>query len=291
MLASPMIATKHPGIFPVFGLLFIGLTALSAPQAQAQDNKAAPARDTQARDTQAQKRDWDITIGGGGVLQPDYEGSDEYKVSPLPYVNIKYKDLVFLRGPMLGANLLTMQGPRPGDKLQIGPLIRYQMGREADDNDALRGLGDIDAGFELGGFITYGVGPWSVGVTAFQDISDTHDGLTVKLNGGYNHAFGPKLRGRVEVYTTWASDDYMQTFFGVSAAQSPLSGMRQYTPEAGFKDVGLSINMDYAFNQHWGLTGMLGYKQLLGDAADSPLVEDRGSASQLMSGLFLRYRF
>lgn len=115
----------------------------------------------------AQKKDWDVRLGAGAMFQPDYEGSDDYEVAPLPFLSVNYRDLVFLRGPMLGANAFTWQGPRPNDKLQVGPLLRYQMGRDEGDNDALRGLGDIDAGAELGAFLTYRIGAWSTGVTLF----------------------------------------------------------------------------------------------------------------------------
>lgn len=237
------------------------------------------------------KKDWDIRLGAGALYQPDYEGSDDYEVAPLPLVSISYKDLIFLRGPSLGVNVFTWQGPRPTDKLQIGPLVRYQMGRDEDDNDDLRGMGDIDSGAELGAFLNYSTGPWSAGVTVFQDISGAHDGLTAKFAGGYRHSFGPRLRARAELSTTWANDDYTESFFGVSALQAQRSGMRRFQAEGGIKDVGMTLDLDYSLTEHWGLTGRVGYKRLLGDAADSPLVEDRGSPDQLMTGLFLSYKF
>jgi len=35
------------------------------------------------------------------MVKPDYEGSDDYEVSPLPLDNISYEDRVFLDGPSL----------------------------------------------------------------------------------------------------------------------------------------------------------------------------------------------
>ncbi|MFN3400923.1 MAG: MipA/OmpV family protein, partial [Ferrovibrio sp.] len=70
-----------------------------------------------------EKKDWEIRIGAGALYQPEYEGSDDYEVSPLPLLMINYRDLVFLRGTTLGANVFTWQGPRPSDKLQVGPLV------------------------------------------------------------------------------------------------------------------------------------------------------------------------
>src|SRR3546814_7611562 len=58
--------------------------------------------------------------------------------------------------------------------------------RSQDSNDALRGLGDIDAGLDLGAFVNYRAGPWSAGLTVFRDVSDAYDGgMTAQLKGGY----------------------------------------------------------------------------------------------------------
>ncbi|WP_300303134.1 MipA/OmpV family protein [Ferrovibrio sp.] len=271
--------------FAIAAGIVLALPAATLAQQPAAKSAAAPQSPADG------KKDWDIRLGAGAFFQPDYEGSDDYEVAPLPLVSISYKDLVFLRGPSLGVNAFTWQGPRPTDKLQVGPLIRYQMGRDQDDSDDLRGMGNIDSGAELGLFLNYSTGPWSAGVTVFQDVSGAHDGLTAKFAGGYRHSFGPKLRARAELSTTWANDDYTETFFGVSALQAQRSGMRRYQAEGGVKDVGLTFDLDYSLTEHWGLTGRLGYKRLLGDAADSPLVEDRGSPDQLMTGLFLSYKF
>jgi outer membrane protein len=270
--------TVFPSLSPV---LLAAVALLALPLAAA----------AQQPPEKPEKKDWDIRIGAGALYQPDYEGSDDYEVAPLPYLMVNYKDLVFLRGTTLGANAFTWQGPRPSDKLQLGPLVRYQFGRDAGDSDDLRGMDDIDAAVELGGFITYGIGPWSAGLTVFQDVSGAHDGFTAKLAAGHRHSFGPKLRLRSELSTTWADESYTETYFGVTATQVARSGMRRYQPEGGIKDVGLTLDLDYSLTEHWGLTGRLGYKRLLGDAADSPLVEDRGSANQLSGGLFLSYRF
>ncbi|MDP1601834.1 MAG: MipA/OmpV family protein, partial [Legionella sp.] len=119
----------------------------------------------------------------------------------------------------------------------------------------------------------------------------SHGGLTAKVSAGYRMPLGPKLMMRSEIAATWADDNYTTTFFGVTAAQSARSGMRQYQPEAGLKDAGISVNIDYWLTESWGLSGQVAYKRLLGDAADSPLVEDRGSADQFTTGLFVTYRF
>ena len=96
---------------------------------------------------------------------------------------------------------------------------------------------------------------------------------------------------RSEISTTWADDNYTQTFYGVTATQSARSGMQQYTAESGFKDAGITLDLDYRLTENWSVTGRVGYKRMLGDAADSPLVSDRGSEDQFSTGIFVSYRF
>lgn len=236
-------------------------------------------------------KEWEFRIGAGALFVPEYEGSDEYKVAPAPLLMINYRDIVFLRGPTLGANAFTWRGQRPGDKLQVGPLLRYQFGRDEDDSDDLRGMGDIDGAVEIGGFITYSIGPFSTGLTVFRDVSDAHDGLTAKVSAGHRLPLAPKWMLRSEISATWADENYTKTYFGVTAAQSARSGLRQYQPDGGLKDAGITLDLDYKLTDNWGISGRLGYKRLLGDAADSPLVDDRGAANQFSTGLFLSYRF
>src|SRR3546814_14450786 len=57
-------------------------------------------------------------------------------------------------------------------------------------------------------------------------------------------------------------------------ADAPTKGLA-YTKRA------LNQSLANSLTDHWGLTGLVGYKRLLGDAADSPLVEAPGSANQL----------
>jgi len=236
-------------------------------------------------------KDWDIRLGLGAQIQPEYEGGDEMKGMPLPVINIKYKDIAWLRGPMLGVNAFTWQGPRETDKLQLGPAVRYQRGRDQDDSDDLRGTGNIDPGLEAGFFITYGIGQWTVGMTMFQDVSSSHDGFTVRPAVGHMAQLSQKWQLRSELYATYASDDYMETFFGINATQAARSGMRQYQAEASFKDIGLLFDIDYALTKKWALTTRVGFKKMMGDAADSPLVKDRGDDKQALLGLFVSYKF
>ncbi len=88
--------------------------------------------------------------------------------------------------------------------------------------------------------------------------------------------------------TAYASDDYMTSFFGVTAAQSAASGLARYTPDAGFKDVSAGLTAAIDLSDRWTLLLTGRYTHLIGDAADSPVVE---SESQFFGGLGLAYKF
>jgi outer membrane scaffolding protein for murein synthesis (MipA/OmpV family) len=90
---------------------------------------------------------------------------------------------------------------------------------------------------------------------------------------------------------TWADDDYMSSYFGVNANNAARSGLHQFNADAGFKDAGITLSYTYAFGERWGLTALARYDRLFGDAADSPIVDDRGDANQFILGLLVNFTF
>lgn len=243
---------------------------------------------TQAARGQEGDGDWQIVAGVGTIYSPDYLGSDDFELQAVPFFAIDYRDRVFLRGPELGVNVLRL-----GNGFEAGAMLRYAFlfSREEDDNDALRGLGDLDGAFEAGVFAGYELEQWSVGLGLFQDVSNEHDGSTVELEVGYAVPFGSRAELELEASTAWVDDDYMQAYFGISPAQSIASGLPEYTAEAGFRSAGLTLGLNYRLTDRWLLANRLTYDRLLGDAADSPIVTDDGSRNQTWLALFLGYRF
>ena len=252
--------------------------------------QVAQATDDDAAGEESDQQDWSATLAVGGVLAPDYQGSDNYMVHPLPRIEISYRDLLFLDGPSLGANLLALS-PWSDHGLQAGPIIRYEFKRDEDDNDALDRLGNIDESVEAGAFMRYGVGGWSAELTLVKDIAGGHEGTVAEITTGYGFPITERVYAGMKASTTWVDDKYMQAYFGITPAQAARSGRSQYDASGGFKDAGLFLMLNYALTAQWSVTGLAGYRRLLGDAADSPLVEDEGSADQFMTGLAIGYRF
>jgi outer membrane protein len=124
-----------------------------------------------------------------------------------------------------------------------------------------------------------------------QDVGGGHEGLIAEATTGISVPLTEVLTSSLEASATWASEDYMETYFGVSSKQSARSGLPQFDADASFKDVGITLGLNYMINESIGIAGRAQYRRLLGDAADGPIVEDEGSADQFFGGLFLTYRF
>jgi outer membrane protein len=75
----------------------------------------------------------------------------------------------------------------------------------------------------------------------------------------------------------------------VSQEDSERSGLPVYDAGAAVKDFRITPGLVIHFSYHWHLGVGLRYQRLLSDAADSPVVDDRGSANQFITGLGLGY--
>ncbi len=64
-----------------------------------------------------------------------------------------------------------------------------------------------------------------------------------------------------------------------------------YEAGAGLKDMGVHLNLYHKWDDNWGIGASATASQMLGDAADNPLVDYRGKSLQLGGGLYLTYTF
>lgn len=223
--------------------------------------------------------DWRLTLGVGAMIAPDYEGSDDYEAIPLPLIDLSWRDKVSigtLGGPFIKVNFFKLNGPTPKDFLTLSTAVRYGGGREQDDNDALQGLGDIDGGMMVSLAADYQYQDFGIGLAVNRDVTGDREGTTVNAGLHYSFKLGvPRTMLTLGTDMTWADDDYMGTTFGISAAQAAASrrGFAAFDASSGVKDVGVSAKVRHRWDDNIGLLGQVGYTRLLGDAADSPIVD------------------
>lgn len=225
----------------------------------------------------------DLVLGGGVGYAPEYLGSDDYQAIFLPLVKIVYQDTFFLTTKDgLGVNLIK------GDNYTAGLSVTYSNERDDGDDSHINGMGDIDWTLNGGAFAIYEHGPFFGRVRAHHDLLDEHDGILGDISLGFSHVFTRQLKGIVSVEGDFGSEDFMQTYFGVDALQSLNSGLSQYSPDAGFYRLGLNGSLIYKITPGMFVQGTAGFGTLIGDAADSPVVEDE---NQFFVGSMFGYMF
>jgi outer membrane scaffolding protein for murein synthesis (MipA/OmpV family) len=218
--------------------------------------------------------DWSITLGGGVVSAPAYPGSASSHVTPLPYFEVHYRQLVFL-SPLSGLGINAVSTER----VQAGVAVQPDLGRSASSAERLRGWGDIGAGASLRAFGMYSLGRVSL-------LADLHHqlgaGNGTLIDGGLTgmlvHARHLMLSATATV--TWADGRSTRAYFGVDANQSAealAQGVRLpgYSAGAGLRDFALTVVAVVPIDDRWSVQSMVRAGILLGDAAGSPLTEAR----------------
>lgn len=232
-----------------------------------------------------------IDLGVG--LAPDYEGSDDYAPIPFGRFELDYGGFA-LRSRGLGVQFDLLPDP----DWSAGPVVAYSGGRDDVEDAAVDRLPEVDAGIEVGAFLSYqlplGLVPRdgvSFEVALQREVAGGHGGLIGAGSIGYSASLGDRFRLSGAVSASVVDDSYADAFFDVDAAGAAASGLPAFDADGGLKDVGLSLAASYSISESWVVGGFAGYSRLVGDAADSPIVEDRGSPDQLILGLTAGYRF
>jgi outer membrane scaffolding protein for murein synthesis (MipA/OmpV family) len=225
--------------------------------------------------------DWHVVLGGGVIIVPKYEGSDEFKVMPVPFVSATFLDIVTINPS--GANIAVYeQGP-----FELSARLGFEMGRKEDDADRLRGLGDIDMGAKVGMKAAAKFGPAEVFAQVDKTIGGS-DGFEGEVGIELSRPLTESLIVGASASAVFADENYMQAYFGVTPEQSARSGLARYDARAGLKRADFSISATYMLDANWMVRGKAGVGILLGDAADSPIVVDKVQPSGM---LLVGYRF
>ena len=221
-----------------------------------------------------------LEVGAGGAMRPAYEGAKGYEFNPTGFFTLHY-----LRLPGIG----DVKKERADEGLSIGPSFRYVYKRDSGRHPELRGLDDVDAAFELGGRVAYQWGlfrPW----LAVRYGIGGHSGIVAET--GLDLRFRPTAITEFSIgpRASFATSEYMRTYFGVTPVEAARSGFGVYTPAAGMKGAGVEVSGRYEFTDRWALVGSAHYERLIGDAAASPIVRV-GNENQITARLGLSYKF
>lgn len=228
----------------------------------------------------------------GVAAIPEYEGAD--KLDVIPFVNGRLslgERYIAIEGVTLRVNVLATEG------FELGPVANLTFGRDAKiESSAVARLGKIDEAYEIGGFAaaSFAVGKNGrarAAIQAVHDVSNVHDGWVANLSAGYSHQVSDSFSVGFEASASYADDKYARTYFSVTPAGALASSLPVYTAKGGLKDVGGMLTASYQVTPSWSVNAYGSYRRMLGNFADSPIVDREGNANQLSAGIGIGFAF
>ncbi|MCA8927065.1 MAG: MipA/OmpV family protein [Alphaproteobacteria bacterium] len=231
-----------------------------------------------------------FAIGIGAA--PDYLGSDNYMAggAPAGRVAIGEHRYVSLEANYLSVNLIN------DPHFQAGPSGLYRFGRDNVDDRLVDKLPDIDNTVELGAFVGYewwdeddSRNRWRIGADFLHDVGGVHNGFVVSASLRKWFAIGSTGALGIGLATSYGSDDYTDKYFSVTSRGAAASGLHMFQADGGMRDARLTALYVQPISQSWIVGAGAMYSRFLGDAADSPVVDDRGDANQFIFGVGAGY--
>lgn len=240
-----------------------------------------------------------IAVGAAAVIQPKYEGSNEHEVIPIPVVIPQFVQREEEDGTVFSEvrNRVAFRGLDDirirvlgGDVFQVGAVTGYITDRDQNDGDLLRGLGDVTGGLVLGAYSAFTFGAFTFDAAYIEKLTGDSAGPQYRLGIETTQQLTDRASVGIRVGTTFASAEFMQTYFGVTKNQSLKSkaGLPIYTTDGGVKDVFIAVGGTYDISDRWVFKGAVRYGRLLDEAADSPVVQ---TPDQVSGTVGLAYRF
>jgi outer membrane protein len=230
-------------------------------------------------------------VGLGVGVANDYVGSDELAPGGLPLARLSWENrYVTLEGNYLAANVINHP------VIRVGPAGLYRFGRDHVDDNSVDHLPSIDDTVELGGFAGLEFVAEDdprkriyLSIDFLHDVADSHDGYVVSAAARAWYPLARATEFGVSVATSYGSEDYMSTFFSIGSEGAARSGLAAYDASDGLRDARVTVLVIQSLSKNWHVGAGVLYSRLLSEAADSPIVDDRGSANQIVGGIGFVY--
>ena len=225
---------------------------------------------------------------------PEFIGAEDRMTGPFPLLRLQQPGSprsFSLLGTVATSNILDHP------VLRTGPTAIYRLGRSDVTDAAVAALPEVDASLDLGW--TFGaefVDPGDPARRIRGDMNFRHD--VTNSHGGYVVGAGvsawtptPFFLLGAYASVTWGSDDYMGTYFGVDPSGAAASGLPAFDAGSGARDATLGLVAIVPVSARMVVGAGVIYGRLLGDAADSPIVAQRGSRDQVLYGFGVGWVF
>lgn len=227
--------------------------------------------------------------------EPEFSGSSTFKIKPSLAGFLRYG-----RYTVTGAGGFTTRRQDDVERgldaelvrrssVKINAALRFDGGRKESTGSALAGMGDIRSTVRMRLGVRWDPAPnWQLSASTNADILGRDGGYTAQLGVARTVILSSSHRLILGAGVSGADARYLQTWYGVTEAQSAASGYPVYTPSAGLRDWGVGLTWRGEFDPDWAAFAGMSAGRLVGSAAGSPLVTKPGSWS-LTAGIARRF--
>ena len=223
---------------------------------------------------------WEFGLGAGAIAFPDYRGSDEARVYPLPVPYFVYRgrflkaDREGLRGKLFNREYVELD-------LSVGATIPVS----SDDNAARRGMPDLKPTFEIGPSVEVHLWRSQDRDVKFDLVMPLRVPITIESSPrSLQWMFAPRLNIDFEnfgghagwnfgagVGPVFAADKFHEYFYSVPA-QFATPQRPEYRADGGYSGMHVLAAVSKRFPNFW-FGAFLRYDWLGGaEFADSPLM-------------------
>jgi outer membrane scaffolding protein for murein synthesis (MipA/OmpV family) len=242
-----------------------------------------------------------ITIGLGGAFVPDYEGSDDYRFIPVGAVRGKVRGVTFMsRGTYLYADLVPSS-----NKVSFiaGPIVGMRLNSRRNIKDeVVKLLPARKRALEVGGFagVSYSglTNPYDsldFRLDVLHDVGNAHKSTVISPNVDFSTPLSTRTYASLSLGAEFVSNKFADYYYSITPADSVATGgqLPAFDAGSGMKNwkAGLLLNQSITGNLLRGFSvfGYGEYSRLVGDFKRSPIVAQRGSASQWTAAMGLAF--
>ncbi|TIR25368.1 MAG: MipA/OmpV family protein [Mesorhizobium sp.] len=230
--------------------------------------------------------DWYLTLGATGLVAPNFEGGKKYMFSAQPIISLGKV------GPQ--ARFTSRNDNISLALIDDGSVLAGLTGKfifSRDSKDELKGLDPVRFGGEVGGFFEFYPLDWVRARAELRHGIRSHNGFVADIAADAFYDITPTVRISGGPRVSFASSNYFDAYYGVNAKEAVASGLSEYHPGGGVKSAGVGGAITWKVTEPMTASVFTEYSRLMGPAADSSLVKERGDRNQWTFGVSTTYRF
>ncbi len=232
---------------------------------------------------------WYLKLGGAVLHKPKFDGASGRSFAFQPMISFGKAGAKSARFSSRNDNISL--GFIDTDTFRAGAVGKLVFRRDGDTDGRLDGLSPVPFGGEAGGFVEiYPAEGLRMRAELRRGIR-SHDGFVADLSADAYMNLTDTIQISAGPRASWASSNYFDAYYGVSAAESSETGYAQYDPGSGFRSAGVGGAVTWKATDRLDTSIFAEYSRLLGPAADSSIVRQGGSRHQVTVGASAVYRF